>query len=46
MRYAYELVLYGRSITYAALEAGFGSSAHLAAVCREQMGISISGVLR
>lgn len=46
VRYAYKLITEGKSITYAALEAGFGSSAHLAAVCKSRMGISVSGVIK
>ncbi|MDO5156876.1 MAG: AraC family transcriptional regulator [Eubacteriales bacterium] len=46
MQYAYKLIMDGESITYAALEAGFSSPAHLAAICKKQMGISISMVLR
>lgn len=45
IRYAYKLITQGREITYAALEAGFNSSAHLAAFCKKQMGISVSAVL-
>lgn len=46
MQYAYKLILEGKSITYASLEAGFSSPSHLAAVCKKQMGISISMVLK
>lgn len=46
MQYAYRLIMEGKSITYAALEAGFSSPAHLAAICKKQMGISISMVLK
>lgn len=46
MQYAYSLIMDGKSITYAALEAGFASPAHLAAICKKQMGISISMVLK
>lgn len=46
MQYAYKLIMEGESITYAALEAGFSSPAHLAAICKKQMGISISMVLK
>lgn len=46
MQYAYKLIMDGESITYAALEAGFSSPAHLAAICKKQMGISISMVLK
>lgn len=46
MQYAYKLIMDGKSITYASLEAGFSSPAHLAAVCKKQMGISISMVLK
>lgn len=46
LKYAYRLVLEGKSKTYAALEAGFASPAHLAYICKKQMGISISDVLR
>ena len=45
VRYAYKLITEGREITCAALEAGFGSSAHLAAFCKTKMGISVSEVL-
>ncbi|MBR1751295.1 MAG: helix-turn-helix transcriptional regulator [Ruminococcus sp.] len=46
MKYAYKLITEGKGITYAAYEAGFGSSAHLAAVCKKQMGISVTAVLK
>jgi AraC-like DNA-binding protein len=46
LKYAYELVLEGKSKTYASLEAGFSSPAHLAYICKKQMGISISDVLK
>lgn len=46
MQYAYKLITEGSEITYAAYEAGFGSSAHLAAVCKKQMGISVTAVLK
>lgn len=46
MQYAYKLIMEGKSITYASLEAGFSSPAHLAAICKKQMGISISMVLK
>ena len=46
MQYAYKLITEGKGITYAAYEAGFGSSAHLAAVCKKQMGISVTAVLK
>lgn len=46
MQYAYQLIMDGKSITYAALEAGFSSPAHLAAICKKQMGISITKVLK
>lgn len=46
MQYAYKLIMSGESITFAALEAGFSSPAHLAAICKKQMGISISMVLK
>lgn len=46
LKYAYRLILEGKSKTYAALEAGFASPAHLAYICKKQMGISISDVLR
>lgn len=46
MQYAYQLIMDGKSITFAALEAGFSSPAHLASICKKQMGISISMVLK
>lgn len=46
MKYAYKLVMEGKSKTHAALEAGFSSPAHLAFICKKQMGISISEVLK
>lgn len=46
MQYAYKLIMEGKSITFASLEAGFSSPAHLAAACKKQMGISISMVLK
>ena len=46
MKYAYSLVMEGKSKTYAALEAGFSSPAHLAYICKKHMGISISDVLK
>lgn len=46
MQYAYKLIMSGEAITYSALEAGFSSPAHLAAICKKQMGISISMVLK
>ena len=46
MKYAYSLVMEGKSKTYAALEAGFASPAHLAYICKKHMGISITDVLK
>ena len=46
LKYAYKLVMEGKSKTYAALEAGFASPAHLAYICKKQMGISITEVLK
>ncbi|MBO6308373.1 MAG: helix-turn-helix transcriptional regulator [Oribacterium sp.] len=46
IQYAYELIRNGSSITTAALESGFSSSAHLAASCKKMMGISISNVIK
>ena len=46
MKYAYSLVMAGKSKTYAALEAGFASPAHLAYICKKHMGISITDVLK
>lgn len=46
LKYAYKLVTEGRSKTYAALEAGFASPAHLAYICKKQMGISITDVFK
>lgn len=46
MEYCYKLVLAGNSITYAAMEAGFASPAHLAYTCKKQTGISITAVLK
>lgn len=44
--YAYRLIMGGESITKASLEAGFNSSAHLAASCKKLTGISISDALK
>ena len=44
--YAYRLILDGMSITMASMEAGFSSPSHLAAKCKNEMGISISDVIR
>ncbi len=44
--YAYELVMEGHPITFAALEAGFSTPAHLAYTCKKYMGISVSNVLK
>lgn len=46
LKYAYRLVMEGKSKTYASYEAGFSSPAHLAYICKKQMGISITDVLR
>lgn len=46
IEFCYKLILSGKSITYAAQEAGFASSAHLAYTCKKSMGISISNVLK
>lgn len=46
LKYAYKLVTEGKSKTYAALEAGFASPAHLAYICKKQMGISITDVFK
>jgi AraC-like DNA-binding protein len=46
LKYAYKLVMEGKSKTYAALEAGFASPAHLAYICKKQIGISITDVLK
>lgn len=46
LRRTYQLVMEGKSKTYAAMEAGFATPAHLAFICKKQMGISISDVLR
>ena len=46
MEYAYKLITNGCDITGAALEAGFGSSSHLAAVIKKQTGISVTSVLK
>ena len=46
LKYAYSLVMEGKSKTYAAMEAGFSSPAHLAYICKKQMGVSITEVLR
>ena len=46
LKYAYKLVMEGKSKTYASLEAGFATPAHLAYICKKQMGISISDVLK
>lgn len=44
MEYAYQLVMGGQSITFAAMEAGFCSPAHLAYTCKKNTGIAISNV--
>ncbi len=44
MEYAYRLVMGGQSITFAAMEAGFCSPAHLAYTCKKNTGIAISNV--
>lgn len=46
IEYAYKLILDGMSITMASMEAGFASPSHLAAKCKNDMGISISDVIR
>ena len=46
IEYCYKLVLSGKNITYAAMEAGFSSAAHLAYTCKKSMGISISNVFK
>ena len=46
LKYAYRLVMEGKSKTYASYEAGFSSPAHLAYICKKQMGNSISDVHR
>ncbi len=46
LKYAYKLVMDGKSKTYAAMEAGFSSPAHLAYICKKQMGVSITEVLK
>ena len=46
LKYAYKLVMEGKSKTYASYEAGFSSPAHLAYICKKQMGISITDVLK
>ena len=46
LKYAYKLVMEGKSKTYASLEAGFATPAHLAYICKKQMGISITEVLK
>ena len=46
LKYAYRFVMEGKSKTYASYEAGFSSPAHLAYICKKQMGISITDVLR
>ncbi len=46
LKYAYKLVMEGKSKTFASLEAGFATPAHLAFICKKQMGISISDVLK
>ena len=46
LKYAYKLVMEGKSKTYASMEAGFATPAHLAYICKKQMGISISDVLK
>lgn len=46
LKYAYELVIQGKSKTFASMEAGFATPAHQAYVCKKQMGISITDVLK
>ena len=46
LKYAYKLVMEGKSKTFASFEAGFAGPAHLAYVCKKQMGISITDVLK
>ncbi len=46
LKYAYKLVMEGKSKTYAALEAGFSNPAHLAYTCKKEMGISITDVFK
>jgi AraC-like DNA-binding protein len=46
LKYAYKLVMEGKSKTFAALEAGFSTPAHLAYICKKQMGVSITEVLK
>ena len=46
LEYCYKLVILGKSITYAAMESGFSSPAHLAYTCKKSMGISISNVFK
>ena len=46
LKHAYLLVMAGESKTRAALDSGFASPAHLAYVCKKQMGISITEVLK
>lgn len=46
LEYCYKLVLSGKSITFAAMESGFSSPAHLAYTCKKSMGISITNVFK
>lgn len=46
LEYVYKEVINGKSITEAALEAGFYSSSHFAYVCKKITGISISKVMK
>ncbi len=46
LEYVYREVIKGKSVTEAALEAGFNSSSHFAYVCKKITGISISKVMR
>ena len=46
LKYVYKLVMEGKSKTYASVEGGFTSPAHLAYICKKQMGISISDVMK
>lgn len=46
VEYAYKLILSGKTITFAAMEAGFATPSHLAAKCKNEMGISISDVMK
>ncbi|NLO86193.1 MAG: helix-turn-helix domain-containing protein [Clostridiales bacterium] len=44
MQKAAKYVLYGESLTTAALHAGFSGSAHMASTCKRMFGIALSEI--